>query len=185
MLFQTSAPSNAGQYSDGVGEANTEGVFYTVSWNEQATTPLNDRSSSRPTARRTRARPRPRTRPTRSPPPRCCRQRVEAVGAIDQDKIRDWLHGNEVQTILGPLSWNDKGEPQGDFILAQWQSGKVQVVGPPDAATTDTIVYPKPRGSDRLTAGGGAVSPSCPTSTTGLLHLRTCPPTSRLRQLRA
>ena len=41
MLFQTSAPSNAGQYSDGVGEANTEGVFYTVSWNEEATTPKN------------------------------------------------------------------------------------------------------------------------------------------------
>ncbi len=51
---------------------------------------------------------------------------------------------NEVETILGPLSWNDKGEPQGDFILAQWQSGKVQVVGPADAATSDTIVYPKP-----------------------------------------
>ena len=49
-----------------------------------------------------------------------------------------------MQTILGPLSWNDKGEPQGDFILAQWQSGKVEVVGPPDVATTDTIVYPKP-----------------------------------------
>ena len=41
MLFQTSAPSNSSQYSDAVGMANTEGVFYTVSWNEKATTPLN------------------------------------------------------------------------------------------------------------------------------------------------
>ena len=40
-LFQTSAPSNAGQYSKGIGEANTEGVFYTVSWDQEATTPLN------------------------------------------------------------------------------------------------------------------------------------------------
>src|SRR3954469_6632012 len=40
-LFQTSAPSNASQYSDGVGEANTEGVFYTVSWHEEASTPKN------------------------------------------------------------------------------------------------------------------------------------------------
>jgi branched-chain amino acid transport system substrate-binding protein len=69
---------------------------------------------------------------------------AEATKGFDQDKIRDWLHGNEVQTILGPLSWSAKGEPQGDFILAQWQSGKVQVVGPADAATSDTIVYPKP-----------------------------------------
>jgi branched-chain amino acid transport system substrate-binding protein len=42
------------------------------------------------------------------------------------------------------LSWSDKGEPQGDFILAQWQSGKVQVVGPKNAATSTSIVYPKP-----------------------------------------
>jgi branched-chain amino acid transport system substrate-binding protein len=69
---------------------------------------------------------------------------AEETKGFDQDKIRDYLHGNEVDTILGPLSWNDKGEPQGDFILAQWQSGKVQVVGPADAATSDTIVYPKP-----------------------------------------
>jgi len=41
MLFQTSAPSNAGQYSSGIGAANTEGVFYTVSWNENAKTPKN------------------------------------------------------------------------------------------------------------------------------------------------
>jgi branched-chain amino acid transport system substrate-binding protein len=41
MLFQTSAPSNAGQYSSGIGEANTEGVFYTVSWKENAKTPKN------------------------------------------------------------------------------------------------------------------------------------------------
>src|SRR3954469_16339492 len=43
MLFQTSAPSNAGQYSDGIGVKNTEGVFYTVSWNEKAKTPGNDK----------------------------------------------------------------------------------------------------------------------------------------------
>ena len=41
MLFQTSAPSNAGQYSSAIGEANTEGVFYTVSWSQDAKTPQN------------------------------------------------------------------------------------------------------------------------------------------------
>ncbi|MFD0854490.1 amino acid ABC transporter substrate-binding protein, partial [Actinomadura adrarensis] len=41
LLFQTSAPSNSSQYSNGVGAANTEGVFYTVSWNQAAKTPLN------------------------------------------------------------------------------------------------------------------------------------------------
>ena len=41
MLFQTSAPSNAGQYSSAIGTANTEGVFYTVSWSQDAKTPQN------------------------------------------------------------------------------------------------------------------------------------------------
>src|SRR4051794_504313 len=143
MLFQTSAPSNAGQYSDGVGEENTEGVFYTVSWHEEADTPKNpefvkaygdayDGASPAEDAADAFA------------AAETLQAAVEATKGFDNDKIKDWLHANEVQTILGPLSWNDKGEPQGDFILAQWQSGKVEVVGPPDVATTDTIVYPKP-----------------------------------------
>jgi branched-chain amino acid transport system substrate-binding protein len=69
---------------------------------------------------------------------------TEAVGEVHQDKIRDWLHANTVQTILGPLSWKPTGEPNGKFLLAQWQSGRVQVVGPPNLATTRTIVNPKP-----------------------------------------
>ena len=142
-LFQTSAPSNAGQYSDGVGEANTEGVFYTVSWHEEADTPKNpefvkaygdayDGASPAEDAADAFA------------AAETLQAAVEATKGFDNDKIKDWLHSNEVQTVLGPLSWNDKGEPQGNFILAQWQSGKVEVVGPPDVATTDTIVYPKP-----------------------------------------
>lgn len=142
-LFQTSAPSNAAQYSDGVGEANTEGVFYTVSWNEQATTPLNaefvaayaeayDGAAAAEDAADAFA------------AAQILQAAAEATKGLDQDAIKDWLHANEVETILGPLSWNEKGEPQGNFILAQWQSGKVEVVGPPDVATTDTIIYPKP-----------------------------------------
>jgi branched-chain amino acid transport system substrate-binding protein len=143
MLFQTSAPSNASQYSDGIGLANTEGVFYTVSWSEDATTPLNkdfvaaygkayggaspaeDAADAFATAQVLQA-------------------AVTKVGSLDQGKIKDFLHSEQVDTILGPLSWNEKGEPQGNFILAQWQSGKVQVVGPKDVATSQTIVYPKP-----------------------------------------
>ena len=42
-----------------------------------------------------------------SPRPRCCSRRRPKVGTIDQTKIGDWLHANEVPTILGPLCWND------------------------------------------------------------------------------
>jgi branched-chain amino acid transport system substrate-binding protein len=142
-LFQTSAPSNAGQYSDGVGLANTEGVFYTVSWNEQATTPLNKEFVAAYGKAYDAALPAEDAADAFAAA-QILQKAVEETKGFDQDKIKDYLHGNEIQTILGPLSWNDKGEPQGDFILAQWQSGKVQVVAPADVATSDTIVYPKP-----------------------------------------
>ncbi|SEF77343.1 branched-chain amino acid transport system substrate-binding protein [Nonomuraea solani] len=142
MLFQTSAPSNSSQYSEGVGVESTEGVFYTVSWNEKATTPLNaefvaayrkahDAAPAEDAADAFAA-------------AQVLQAAVEKVGAIDQDKIKDWLHANTVQTLLGPLSWKETGEPKGSFLLAQWQGGKVEVVGPPELATTKTVVNPKP-----------------------------------------
>ncbi|GAA3816492.1 amino acid ABC transporter substrate-binding protein [Sphaerisporangium flaviroseum] len=142
ILFQTSAPSNAGQYSDGVGMANTEGVFYTVSWNEKATTPLNGDFVAAYNKAYNAA-------PAEDAADAFAAAQVlqsatEHVGAIDQDKIRDWLHANTVETILGPLSWEATGEPKGEFLLAQWQSGKVEVVGPAEVATTKNVVYPKP-----------------------------------------
>jgi branched-chain amino acid transport system substrate-binding protein len=142
-LFQTSAPSNAGQYSDGVGEANTEGVFYTVSWNEQATTPLNQEFVAKYGEMFDGATPAEDAADAFAAA-QVLQAAVEAVGEIDQEKLKDWLHENEVETILGPLSWEETGEPRGKFILAQWQSGKVEVVGPPEVATVDQVVYPKP-----------------------------------------
>jgi branched-chain amino acid transport system substrate-binding protein len=143
MLFQTSAPSNAGQYSSGIGEANTEGVFYTVSWSEKAATngnsdfvdayakaydnevPAEDAADAFATAQ-------------------VLQTAVEEVGSLDQAKLADYLHGNEVDTILGPLTWDETGAPQSDFLLAQWQGGEVQIVAPKDAATTDKTIDVKP-----------------------------------------
>ena len=57
-------------------------------------------------------------------------QAAEKVGSIDQQKISDYLHSHTVTTILGPLSWDKTGAPKGKFLLAQWQSGNVQIVDP-------------------------------------------------------
>ncbi|MDT4989068.1 MAG: branched-chain amino acid transport system substrate-binding protein [Micromonosporaceae bacterium] len=143
MLFQTSAPSNAGQYSDAVGAADTEGVFYTVSWNEKATTPLNKEFIAGYRAAYGTATPAEDAADAFATA-QVLQAATTAVGKVDQAKIRDWLHAHEVQTILGPLSWQATGEPKGRFLLAQWQSGQVQVVAPKDVATTTTVVNPKP-----------------------------------------
>jgi branched-chain amino acid transport system substrate-binding protein len=143
MMFQTSAPSNASQYSDGVGIENTQGIFYTVSWNEQAKTPLN------PEFVAAYGKAYPGKTPAEDAADafaaaQVLQAAVEAVKKIDQNAIADWLHKNTVTTILGPLSWEQTGEPKGEFLLAQWQDGKVQIVAPKDAATTDKVVNPKP-----------------------------------------
>jgi len=49
-----------------------------------------------------------------------------------------------VDTVLGPLSWDETGAPQGQFLLAQWQGDQAEIVAPAEVATSDTVVHPKP-----------------------------------------
>ncbi|WP_209308990.1 amino acid ABC transporter substrate-binding protein [Blastococcus sp. CT_GayMR16] len=143
MLFQTSAPSNAAQYSDGIGVANTEGVFYTVSWNEKANTPKNEEFVAEYAKRFDGGIPAEDAADAYAAA-QVVQAAVEAVGSLDQDRLADWLHANEVETILGPLAWDETGAPTSDFLLAQWQNGAVEIVAPADAATTDTVVAKTP-----------------------------------------
>lgn len=142
-LFQMSAPSNAGQYSKGVGVTNTEGVFYSVSWHESAPTPLNKEFVAAYATQYDNAVPAEDAADAFAAA-QVLRAGIEGAKGTDQDKIATWLHGNEVETILGPLKWDERGAPLGSFLLAQWQSGKVQIVSPKDAATTPEVIYPKP-----------------------------------------
>jgi branched-chain amino acid transport system substrate-binding protein len=143
IMYQTSAPSNAGQYSSGVGVGSTEGVFYTVSWHPDAKTPRNPDFVAGYKAKFANADPAEDAADAFGAA-EVLQAAITAVGSTDQAKIRDWLHANQVPTILGPLSWKDTGEPNGQFLLGQWQSGKPQIVAPAEAATSQTVVNPKP-----------------------------------------
>ncbi|MCW2699542.1 MAG: transporter substrate-binding protein [Blastococcus sp.] len=143
MLFQTSAPSNASQYSEGIGEANTEGVFYTVSWNEKATTPNNEEFVAEYAKRFDGGIPAEDAADAYAAA-QVVQAAAEAVGSLDQDKMADWLHSNEVETILGPLAWDETGAPTSEFLLAQWQNGAPEIVAPEAAATVDTAVAKTP-----------------------------------------
>jgi branched-chain amino acid transport system substrate-binding protein len=68
---------------------------------------------------------------------------VKAVGTIERERqieLADWLRENQVDTILGPLSWDDEGRPEGEFLVGQWQSGVPEIVLPDEAATTEEIL---------------------------------------------
>jgi branched-chain amino acid transport system substrate-binding protein len=68
---------------------------------------------------------------------------VKAVGTIERERqieLADWLRENEVDTVLGPLSWDDDGRPEGEFLIGQWQSGVPEIILPDGAATTEEIL---------------------------------------------
>jgi len=143
MMFQTSAPSNASQYSDGIGEKNTEGIFYTVSWNEKATTPGNDKFVAEYAKRYNGGIPAEDAADAYAAA-QVVQAAVEKVGSLDQNKLAEYLHANEVESILGPLAWDETGAPTKQFLLGQWQSGAPEIVAPKDAATVDTAVAKTP-----------------------------------------
>ena len=66
---------------------------------------------------------------------------VKAVGnTTDQTAMADWLRSNSVETVLGSISWDKDGRPQGEFLTGQWQDNKVEYILPQKFATTDRIV---------------------------------------------
>ena len=68
---------------------------------------------------------------------------LEAVGEEgidDQSKLADWLRDNAVETVSGRISWNERGEPLGDFATQQWQDGKQEMILPEGVATTDVVL---------------------------------------------
>ncbi len=141
-LYQTNAPSFGDQYAEGIGAENTEGVFYAVSHSQEAETPGNPEFVAKyqemfggETV--------PEDAADAYAAGEVLKATVEANKTIeraDQLKLADWLRQNEVETILGPLSWNENGSPKGEFLIGQWQSGKAEIVLPEEAATTDTII---------------------------------------------
>ena len=138
MFFQTNAPSFGDQFTEGIGAENTEGVFYAVSHHPDADTPGNAEFVEAYDAE------------FGGLPPedaadgyaagQVLQAAVEAVCSIDdQEALADWLRENEVDTILGPLSWDDTGAPTGEFLIGQWQGGEAQIVLPEEAATAEIV----------------------------------------------
>jgi len=141
-LYQTNAPSFGAQYADGVGEENTEGVFYAVSHSQEAKTPGNP-EFVKAYQEKFGEEAVPEDAADAYAAGEVLQATVEAnktVERADQLKLADWIRSNSVDTILGTLSWNENGAPKGEFLIGQWQDGKAEIVLPEDAATTDKIV---------------------------------------------
>ena len=141
-FYQTTAPSLGDQYAKGIGRENTEGVFYAVSHSAEATTPGNEEFVAK-YKEMYGGEEVPEDAADAYAAAEVMQAAVEAVKSVekqDQIKLADWLRENTVDTILGPLSWNEDGSPTGEFLVGQWQDGRPEIVLPEEAATSDQIV---------------------------------------------
>jgi branched-chain amino acid transport system substrate-binding protein len=76
-------------------------------------------------------------------------QAVEAVGCAEQGEcqaeLRDHVRDNEFDTVVGPLSFDEAGRPQGAHFIQQWIDGNIEIVLDGDTGTaTAEPLYPKP-----------------------------------------
>jgi branched-chain amino acid transport system substrate-binding protein len=145
MLYQTSAPSNADQFSEAIGAENTEGILYAVSHTPKADTTGNadfvkkydEMFGGAP----------PEDAADAFAAAQVLQAAVEAVGGIDdQEKLANWIRDNEVDTILGKLDWNEDGSPNGEFLIGQWQKGTSEIVLPDAVKTADIEMSWQPGG---------------------------------------
>jgi len=138
-LYQTTAPSLGDEYAKAIGAENTQGIIFAISHAPQAKTPGNaefvakygEMFSGLP----------PEDAADAFGAAEVLAAAVKAVGnTTDQKAMADWLRGNKVDTVLGTLSWDKDGRPQGEFLTGQWQNNKVEYILPQNFATTGQIV---------------------------------------------
>jgi branched-chain amino acid transport system substrate-binding protein len=142
MLYQTSAPSFGDQYSGAIGKQTTEGIFYGVSHTKEANTPGNKEFVAK-YREMFGGQEVPEDAADAYAAAQVLEAAVKAVGTIERERqleLADWLRENEVDTILGPLSWDDAGRPQGQFLVGQWQKGVPEIILPEAAATSEEIL---------------------------------------------
>lgn len=145
FMFQTTAPAFGSQYVDAVGTGNEDGIFFAVSWSEKAPIEGNAEFVAEYQAQNGADLVPTEDSANGFVAAQVLQAAVEATGGCDNLAIADWLRANTVDTILGPLSWDDIGRPQGDFLLAQWQNGSVEIVAPEVASTNGgEVLIPKP-----------------------------------------
>jgi len=74
---------------------------------------------------------------------------VEAVECASPDpdcqgQLIDWLRENEVDTVVGPLTWDAEGRPEGAHLIQQYVDGEIRIVLPEEAAEAE-LMLEKPR----------------------------------------
>jgi len=143
VAFFTTGPSLPVPFKEGLGSA-TEGVFAAISWFPEAEEYQNaDMVAKYIELFGGNASDIPEDVANAFTVGQVLQQAVENVGSVDNTALIEELHKGPFQTVVGPLSFNELGQPQGSFMLLQWQGDSFAIVGPGDRKRSEPIV-PKP-----------------------------------------
>jgi branched-chain amino acid transport system substrate-binding protein len=144
FMFMSNGANSPAEFPDKVGPANTTGIMSAGDWYPGSTaTGSADFTAQYIKANGGTAD----TIDNSSAEAYATGQLVEAVakqtGKIDNATIIATLHKGTWPTLLGDLSWDSTGAPNGTFHLVQWQGGKLVSVFPAASAAASPA-YPKP-----------------------------------------
>jgi len=73
---------------------------------------------------------------------------IEKAGTLDRQAVREAIASIDMDTVIGPVTFNEDGTGNVLNPLIQWLNGKLELVWPPEHSTAD-FVYPAPPFEDR------------------------------------
>lgn len=76
---------------------------------------------------------------------------IESAGTLDRDAIRDAIAATDMDTMIGPVTFNEDGTGNVITAILQYQNGKAELVWPAEFATAD-FAYPAPPFDERKAA---------------------------------
>ncbi len=144
FAYFTNGPTIPSLFRQALGPA-TEGVFSSVSWFPEAKEHQNDEFVARYVEMFGGALGDvPEDAANAFSVGQVLQQAVEKIGSIDNALLIQELHRGTYNTVVGPLSFDDTGAPEGNYLLLQWQGNNFVIVGPQDRAEVDPLAPPKP-----------------------------------------
>jgi branched-chain amino acid transport system substrate-binding protein len=144
FAYFTTGPSLPGPFSEALGDA-TEGIFASISWFPEAEEHQNAEFVSRYVEMfGGDAADIPEDAANAFTVGQVLHQAAENIQSIDNAALIEELHSATFETVVGPLSFDEVGAPQGSFMLLQWQGGRFVIVGPAERAQAEALPPPKP-----------------------------------------
>jgi len=145
FAYFTSGPSLPEPFRNGVGAA-TEGVFSSVSWFPDANEYQNSEFVRKYIEKFGGSLGDiPEDAANAFTAGQVLQQAIENTNSIDNAVLMEELHKGTYNTVVGPLSFDSVGAPQGSYMLLQWQGETFVIVGPGDRAELDPLTPPKPK----------------------------------------